>query len=61
MYDYTKLKNDVEKHQKKKKKKKKTVYSADGKHFKFDRIKNFFISVNKPKNTKKKLYNFYEK
>ena len=59
MYDYTKLKNDVEKHQKKKKKK--SVYSADGKHFKFDRIKNFFISVNKPKNTKKKLYNFYEK
>ena len=54
MYDYTKLKNDVEKHQKKKKKKKKSVYSADGKHFKFDRIKNFFISVNKPKNTKNK-------
>ena len=39
---------------KKKKKKKKSVYSADGKHFKFDRIKNFFISVNKPKNTKNK-------
>ena len=57
MYDYTKLKNDVEKHEKKKK----SVYSTDGKDFKFDRIKNFFISVNKPKNTKKKLYNFYEK
>ena len=52
MYDYTKLKNDVEKHEKKKKKK--SVYSTDGKDFKFDRIKNFFISVNKPKNTKKK-------
>ena len=48
------LKTMLKNIKKKKKKKKKSVYSADGKHFKFDRIKNFFISVNKPKNTKKK-------